>query len=375
MKPFSYQVTLNALDEWAKLNPADLQKICKYLKDVCEIRLKSDNEKVKMSDKYTTSAVSGYPDKYKKPNGNKHIEVWIVEGDSAASSLENNRDKSTQGIMAIRGKISNAFTTSTKEYFDNKEVAGLFKIFGYNGYQKKFDPDKFKPEKVVIATDADPDGAHIRCLLLGLFLRYLPFVIEQGKLYIATPPLYGVMIGKQMKFFNDNIDYIEYVQNVFCKENSVCNVKTKKQYTKKEITQILYKNMYYVESLNKANVYSIDPYLLEFILYNRKESNKKIISLLKKKYSYVEVHEYNGSSMLKVLANGTIQTVFLTKRLFDTCGEVIEMIDNSENYFIVNGTVTSIYGLMTLFNSFEPKNLTRYKGLGKHFAPYYRNIV
>ena len=105
MKPFSYQVTLNALDEWAKLNPADLQKICKYLKDVCEIRLKSDNEKVKMSDKYTTSAVSGYPDKYKKPNGNKHIEVWIVEGDSAASSLENNRDKSTQGIMAIRGKL------------------------------------------------------------------------------------------------------------------------------------------------------------------------------------------------------------------------------------------------------------------------------
>ncbi len=178
-----------------------------------------------------------------------------------------------------------------------------------------------------------------------------------------------------MKFFNDNIDYIEYVQNVFCKENSVCNIKTKKQYTKKDITQILYKNMYYVESLNKANVYSIDPYLLEFILYNRKESNNKIISLLKKKYSYVEVHEYNGSSMLKVLANGTIQTVFLTKRLFDTCGEVIEMIDNSENYFIVNGTTTSIYGLMTLFNSFEPKNLTRYKGLGKHFAPYYRNIV
>ena len=59
--------------------------------------------------------------------------------------------------------------------------SGLFKIFGYDGYSKKFDPDKFLPSKVVIATDADADGKHIEFLLFGMFLRYLPFVIEQGK--------------------------------------------------------------------------------------------------------------------------------------------------------------------------------------------------
>ena len=78
-------------------------------------------------------------------------------------------------IFGIRGKMPNAFVTPTKKYFENEEVSGLFKIFGYDGYSKKFDPDKFKPEKVVIATDADADGAHVRVLVLSLFLRYLPF--------------------------------------------------------------------------------------------------------------------------------------------------------------------------------------------------------
>lgn len=103
MKPYIYGVTLRALDGWAKNNPNELQKICKYLKEVCEIRMKSDNEKIKMSDKYTTSVVTGMPAKYKKPNGKGPFELWICEGDSAASGMENNRDKSCQAIFPIRG--------------------------------------------------------------------------------------------------------------------------------------------------------------------------------------------------------------------------------------------------------------------------------
>ena len=104
MKPFIYAETLKALEQWASTNPADLQKISKYLKEVCEIRSKSDNEKVKMSDKYTDSVVTGMPAKYKKPNGKGPFELWIVEGDSCASAMENNRDKQTQAIFPIKGK-------------------------------------------------------------------------------------------------------------------------------------------------------------------------------------------------------------------------------------------------------------------------------
>ena len=242
MKPYIYNATLKALNEWASKNPNELQKISKYLKEVCEIRSKSDNEKVKMSDKYTSSVVSGLPAKYKKPNGKKNIEVIITEGDSAASGIENNRDKMHQGIMPIRGKIINAFTTPTKKYFENEEVAGLFKIFGYNGYSKKFDPDKFIPDKVIMATDADADGEHIKFLLFGMFLRYLPFVIEQGKLYAAQPPLYGITVGKNKMFFADNIDYIQYVQSIFSKENIIHTMKDKKL-SNKDLTQLLHKNI------------------------------------------------------------------------------------------------------------------------------------
>ena len=365
MKPYIMEATLKALDKWAINNPADLQKISKYLKEVCEIRTKSDGEKIKMSDKYTSSVVSGLPAKYKKPNSNKPFELWIAEGDSACSGMENNRDKATQGIMPIRGKIINAFTSPTKTYFENEEVAGLFKIFGYNGYSKKFDPDKFKPAKVVIATDADADGKHIECLLLGMFLRYLPFVIEQGKLYTANPPLYGVSTGKgKMKFFADNIEYVEYVQSTFCKENKICSL-SGKEYTKKEITKILYNNMDYVKYINHiSNLYAINPFLLEFLLYNRKLSFNKFKSTVEKAYKFVKVTNESGIIMIRGLVESAYQTIFFGERLLSDCKPIIDIIDKSEDYYLINGVKNSIYGLMITFNSFEPK-VTRYKGLGE----------
>lgn len=99
MVPFATRVSLEGIDDWAKKNPADLNRLCGYFKDVCEVRCSLDKEKIKMQDKYSASVVSGYPAKYKKPNGKGPFEVWIVEGDSAASSLENHRDKASMGEM------------------------------------------------------------------------------------------------------------------------------------------------------------------------------------------------------------------------------------------------------------------------------------
>ena len=366
MKPFIMNATLEALNAWVSNNPNDLQKISKYFKDVCEIRTKNDKEKIKMSDKYTPSAISGLPAKYKKPNSNKNFELWITEGDSATSCMENNRNKETQGLFPIRGKIINAFITSPKTYFENEEVAGLFRIFGYTGYSKKFDPEKFKPEKVVIATDSDADGKHIESLLLGLFLRYLPFVIEQGKLYAANPPLYGITIGKdKMKFFANNIEYIEYVQNLFCKENVICNLKGK-QYTKKEIIKILYGLVDYTRYINHiSNTYAIEPYFLEFLLYNRNLPYNKFKQTVQKQYKYVNLEKTNDFIILRGLVGSNYQTVFFGKDLLNACSQIIKAIDKNEEYYLINGVVYSIYGLMTKFSEFEPKNLTRYKGLGE----------
>ena len=367
MKSFAYNKSIEAINEWFKNNSLDLQKLSKYFKQVAEIRIKSDGEKIKMSDKYTPSVISGYPSKYKKPNSNKSFELWITEGDSAASGMENNRDKSCQGIMPIRGKIINAFTTPVKKYFENQEVAGLFKIFGYNGYSKKFDPDKFRPEKVVIATDADPDGKHIECLLFGMFLRYLPFVIEQGKLYTANPPLYGMPIGKnKMKFFADDLEYIEYIQNLFCKENDIQAYNNNVSYSKKDITKIIYRNQEYLKLMNHiCNLYAFDPYFLEFVLYNINLPYNKFKKTIQSNYQYITVSQENGIILLRGLVGSAYQTMFVNDRLIIDCSELLNIINKSDRYYTVNGNITTLYGLMSLFNKFEPKNLTRYKGLGE----------
>lgn len=160
--PFASQLTTEAIDVWAKNHPSELQRLSKYLKDICEMRSKLDGEKIKIRDNYTASALSDKPAKYLPPNNKKvPFEVLIVEGDSAYGNIRNNRNLNTQGLYPIRGKIPNAIVTPVKKFFENAEIAGMFNIFGYN--EKTFnpnriDPAKFKPEKVIMATDADPDG-------------------------------------------------------------------------------------------------------------------------------------------------------------------------------------------------------------------------
>ena len=366
MKAFTSECTIDGTEEWFKKTPSDLQKVGKYLKEICEIRTKSEGEKIKMTDKFVASAVSGLPSKYKKPNGKGPFELYIVEGDSACSGMENNRDKSCQGIFPIRGKIINALGNNTKKFFENQEVSGLFKIFGYNGYSKQFDPDKFRPEKVVIATDADADGKHIQSLLLHMFLMYLPFVLDQGKLYIANPPLYGIPVGKnKMKFFSDNIEYVEFVQNTFCKENEIKTIK-KKEMTKKDITKLLYANMNYVSELEHiANTFAIDPYLLELVLVNRKGGFKKIKSVVEKAYPFTKVEMVGNVIMITGLVGERYQNMFFNDLMLNQCGNIIELIDKSDPYYIMNNNVVSLYNLMKTFEGCGSKDITRYKGLGE----------
>ena len=127
---------------------------------------------------------------------------------------------------------------------------------------------------------------------------------------------------------------------------------------------MLYKNMYYVDELERvSNTYSINPYLLEMILYNKDLSFNKFKSTIEKLYKFVKVEKQNNTIMITGLVDSKIQTIFFNDRLIADCMEIINMINRSENYYIVNGSKYTIYGLMKLFKSFEPKNITRYKGL------------
>ena len=364
MHPYVKSIVMKNLDVWSKSNPNDLQKLCKYFKDVADIRIKSDNAKVKLSSTYEASAIGGMPKKFTKPTGREHLELIIMEGDSAAGNGKNYRCSARQGIFPIRGKMPNAFKTKRSKFLANEEVGSILTILGA-GYGNNFDISKCKWEKVIIGADADPDGSHIRSLFLKFILMYCRPIITYGRLYSLIPPLYGIKNGKKFRYFTEKIDFTKYIQNMFSTKNHLTDI-SGKNLSSSAITDLLFRNMDYVHELESvSSTFAIDPLLLEICIASEELDYKKFKKMLEKKFRFIKVSQQKGTTLINGLVGDKYQTVAFNDKLLHECETLKTYIDGSPKHFIMNNQVVSLYQLMKEFERFIPSGLVRYKGLGE----------
>ena len=268
--------------------------------------------------------------------------------------------------------------------------------------------------------DADPDGAHIRTLLLRFFLMYMPELIQDGRVYGSLPPLYGLKVGKGMKYFTDKIEFTKYIQSIFIKTHTLTTL-TNNKMSNVEISGLFVKNMEYLYLMDYVgNTFAINSNLLEAILYRIApyikftDKQKKIViyndiinnfsnnisagtndnvfpiinksanviykynvskdfnfntfkKVIEQEFRFIKVYRNkDGCITIEGLESGKYHYFLLNNRFISACSDIIELINSNRYLFYkVDGEQKSIYEVMTMFNSCVPNGLTRYKGLGE----------